>query len=95
MEHRTFEEWFALKLLPNIPPTSIIVMDNASYHSRRKEPKPTKSWTKAMLKEWLSSKGIAYPEQCLKSELWKIAERNQPDSPIYVVDDIASKAGNS
>jgi hypothetical protein len=29
-----FEEWFKNKLLPNIPPTSVIVMDNATYHSR-------------------------------------------------------------
>ena len=29
-----FEEWFRDKLLPNIPPNSLIVMDNALYHSR-------------------------------------------------------------
>ena len=27
-----FEEWFREKLLPNIPPNSLIAMDNASYH---------------------------------------------------------------
>lgn len=30
-----FENWFKTKLLPNIQPNSVIVMDNASYHSRR------------------------------------------------------------
>ena len=29
-----FEEWFRDKLLPNTPPNSLIIMDNASYHSR-------------------------------------------------------------
>ena len=29
-----FEKLFATKYLPNIPPNSFIVMDNASYHSR-------------------------------------------------------------
>ena len=28
-----FEEWFRDKLLPNVPLNSLIVMDNASYHS--------------------------------------------------------------
>ena len=28
-----FEEWFRDTLLPNAPPNSLIVMDNASYHS--------------------------------------------------------------
>ena len=41
-----FEEWFRDKLLPNVPPNSLIVMDNASYHSRRCEEFPVKSWTK-------------------------------------------------
>ena len=27
------EEWFASELLPNIQPNSLVVMDNASYHS--------------------------------------------------------------
>ncbi|XP_072377983.1 uncharacterized protein [Diabrotica undecimpunctata] len=30
-----FENWCSTKLLPSIPPNSVIVMDNASYHSRR------------------------------------------------------------
>ncbi|KAH8031591.1 hypothetical protein HPB51_019212 [Rhipicephalus microplus] len=33
MDGRYFEEWFTDKLLPNIPPKSVIVMDNAPYHS--------------------------------------------------------------
>ena len=28
----SFEEWFKSQLLPNIPPSSLIVMDNAPYH---------------------------------------------------------------
>ena len=32
-----FEEWFKDALLPNIDPNSLIVIDNASYHSRREE----------------------------------------------------------
>ena len=31
LEH--FEEWFNYSLLPNIPPKSLIVIDNAPYHS--------------------------------------------------------------
>ena len=36
-----FEEWFHDTLLPKLPPNSLIVMDNASYHSRMLEPVPT------------------------------------------------------
>ncbi|XP_066982753.1 uncharacterized protein [Macrobrachium rosenbergii] len=37
MNHEVFEEWFRCQLLPNIPPASVIVMDNAPYHSRKVE----------------------------------------------------------
>lgn len=29
-----FQSWFKVQLLPNIPPHSFIIMDNASYHSK-------------------------------------------------------------
>ena len=95
MNHQTFEEWFIDTLLPKIAPNSLIVMDNASYHSRKKELTPTKSWTKGKLMEWLSSKGVTYPDKCLKRELWEIAKRNKPQRPIYVIDEAASQAGKA
>ena len=93
MNHQTFEEWFGDSLLPNIQNNSIIVMDNASYHSRRKEPLPVKSWTKGKLIEWLANRGIDFPQGALKNELWEIVERHRPQNPCYVVDEMASKAG--
>ena len=33
-----FEEWFVTKRLPHVPANSLIVMDNASYHSRHSDP---------------------------------------------------------
>ena len=53
-----FEEWSRDKLLP---PNSPIVMDNASYHSRRCEELPVKNWTKKRMIEWLDEKRIPYP----------------------------------
>ena len=30
-----FIEWFTQQLLPNIPPISVIVLDNALYHNKQ------------------------------------------------------------
>lgn len=35
MDAHNFEKWFQERLLPNINPNSVIVMDNAPYHSRK------------------------------------------------------------
>ena len=58
-----FEEWFANKLLPNVQPNSLIVMDNAPVVILL----PVKSWTKKMMQEWLWAKGIVFPQKVLKS----------------------------
>ena len=81
------------KLLPNVKPNSLIVMDNASYHSRIDDPVPTKSWTKKCMIEWLFSHDISYPEKALKSEIWSIIHRVDA-SPKYVIDEIARASGH-
>ena len=85
-----FEECFAIKLLPNIPPNSLIVM--SSYHSRRSEPVLVKSWTKQKMQDWLQAKGIEFTTNVLKAELYSIIQRLKP-TPRYVVHDMAKAAG--
>jgi len=36
MEHRLFEQWFSQCLLPVLPEHTVIVMDNASFHRKKK-----------------------------------------------------------
>jgi hypothetical protein len=38
-----FETWFQHQLLPNVPRNSVIVMDNARYHSRQISKKPNQN----------------------------------------------------
>jgi hypothetical protein len=64
-----FEEWFNDTLIPKLEPNTLIVMDNASYHSRRLQKIPTKSSTKQEMKDWLTSLGMQFPERASKCEL--------------------------
>ena len=36
MEHSLFEQWFTQCLLPTLPEHTVIVMDNASFHRKKK-----------------------------------------------------------
>ena len=94
MTSKHFESWWSDQLLPNIPPNTLIVMDNAPYHSRRREAYLVKSWTKKKMVEWLTLKGIPYPDKCLKTEIWSIVKTHRPVHPEYFVDDIAKQAGH-
>ncbi|CAK9810938.1 hypothetical protein ANTPLA_LOCUS6733 [Anthophora plagiata] len=45
MNGATFMEWFQ-RILPSLKDGSVIVMDNAPYHSLKTESCPTMNWTK-------------------------------------------------
>ncbi|KAB0800354.1 hypothetical protein PPYR_06094 [Photinus pyralis] len=72
MNRGNFENWFKTQLVPNLPEKSLIIMDNASYHSGLLEKIPTKSWTKQRMIEWLGEKNIGYPEKAMKDQIWSI-----------------------
>ena len=60
MNTQHFMEWFKHRLLPQLPPHSLIIVDNAKYHNAVVEKAPTKNSTKTVMKEWLDKCGIAY-----------------------------------
>ena len=95
MDADKFEKWFQKQLLPNIPPSSIIVMDNASYHSRKIHKPPTSSNNKAIIKQWLERKGIEVPDGLMKVELMDLVTRHITAADTnYVIDKIASDHGH-
>ena len=49
MKATHFEEWFHDSLLPNLQSNSLIVIDNAPYHSRKHETVPTMSSTRCKI----------------------------------------------
>ena len=93
MNSENFEEWFHDKLLCNVPCNSLIVMDNASYHSRRIEKVPTSNSRKGDMQDWLKSHGIQYPERALKRELLSLIKLSNA-KPKYVIDEMAKAAGH-
>ena len=53
-----------------------------------------KSWTKKKVVEWLTHRGIPYPDKCLKTLIWSIVKIHRPVHPEYFVDDVAKQAGH-
>ena len=69
MNYENFKKWVENKLLPNIPPESVIVMDNAPYHSVLAEKIPTKYSTKLDMIQFLRNKGINCDKDMRKAQL--------------------------
>lgn len=92
MDAAHFEKWLS-QILNKIEPGSVIVMDNAPYHSRRLEKLPTTSWRKGDIIKWLQEKQIPFEETMLKVQLLDIVKVHKPKFVKYVVDEMALERG--
>lgn len=95
MNFENYWKWLTEKLLPNLEPRSVIVIDNASYHNKCLNPAPTSASKKADMQEWLSSKGIYYGSDMLKVELYKLILLHKPKYKEYAIDSIIKEKGHN
>ena len=96
MNSAVFENWFQTQLLPNIPKPSVIVMDNAPYHSRKINKPPTTADKKAVIREWLITNGVDCSESSLKAELLELVRKHTSatDNNYYFIDKITLENGH-
>lgn len=75
MNQQNFLQWFENQLLKNLTKPSVIVIDNAPYHSMLLTKTPNTSWNKAAIQEWLTTNKIEFAYTMLKVELLQIVNR--------------------
>ncbi|XP_068219992.1 uncharacterized protein [Palaemon carinicauda] len=93
MDCKTFKFWFENQLLPNINNQSLIIMDNAPYHSKILNKVPTISNKKCQILQWLESNKIDHDPAITKLELLKICKLHK-EREIYEIDQIAANHGH-
>ncbi|XP_050309960.1 uncharacterized protein LOC126745940 [Anthonomus grandis grandis] len=90
MNSDVFEKWFS-SVLRLVEPGSVIVIDNAPYHSRRVEKLSTSAWKKADIIDWIKSKDIQFDENLLKVQLLDIVRVHKDRYIKYIIDEMAHK----
>lgn len=90
MNGDTFYDWFC-GVLPRLKDNCVIVMDNASYHSVKKDPVPTTAWKKEDIQNWLKSKGVVLDKPMIKFRLLDMVNEIRPRHDKYVIDEEALK----
>lgn len=94
MNAELFQKWFVEMLLPNVPESSIIIMDNAAYHNVLSlDSPPTPNCAKKKILAWLDSNKIPYSRDCLKAELVELIQTLSLE-PIYAIDTLAKESGH-
>ncbi|CAI6343204.1 unnamed protein product [Macrosiphum euphorbiae] len=81
----SFFDWIK-GVIPLLKDNSIIVMDNAPYHSVKVERCPTMSWNKEEIESWLEQKGEEQ-KPLNKVALMDIVNQIKPQFDKYVIDE--------
>ncbi|XP_076028388.1 uncharacterized protein LOC143017484 [Oratosquilla oratoria] len=92
MNHITFKKWFLEQLLPNIPPRSAIIMNNAPYHNHQLEKASTSS-RKIDIIKWLTEKPIPHDSTHTRLELLHLVKLDKKVYMKYKINDLAAAAG--
>lgn len=94
-ESDSYEEWFIEKLLPKIPPNSVVVIDNnAPYHKKKEENIPDNTWKKQQIKNWLASKNIQLNDVTQKKDLLAVVnDVRSTYSTKHKIDEVARQRG--
>ena len=77
MNGDSYEQYFANSLCTNVRQGSLIVIDNAPYHSRNDETYPVSKWKKQQYIDWLKSKDIAVPKKFYEPNFGLCANRKE------------------
>jgi hypothetical protein len=88
MNFQNYEKWLREKLIPNLRPNSVVVIDNGQYHNVLLERTPTSNSKKVDTINWLSSHGIPSFDDMFKPQLYRLIQIHKPRAQKYVVDHI-------
>ncbi|XP_031352088.1 uncharacterized protein LOC116177294 [Photinus pyralis] len=88
-----FEKWFEQQLIPNLDEPSLIIMDNASYHSGLVEKSPNQCWTKMSLIEWLTSRDITFAPTMMQDQIWEVVKNHIPPK-LFRLNELALQHGH-
>ena len=86
--------WLRGQLIPNLTPKSVIVIDNASYHSVQEDKCPTQDSKKADIQAWLTMNNAGWSKDMLSVELLELCRTHRP-LPTYVVCETPNQHGHT
>ncbi|XP_023724109.1 uncharacterized protein LOC111873546 [Cryptotermes secundus] len=92
MNGHNFQKWLTEKLVPHVPPQSVMVLDSAPYHCVQIDKPPTPYSLKKDMISWLRHKG---DESMWKNDLYNQILSLKPKEKAFKIDSILSGHGHS
>ncbi|XP_072940847.1 uncharacterized protein [Epargyreus clarus] len=95
MNFQNYEKWLKTQLIPNLPPRSVVVVDNASYHNKKEDHCPASNGLKSDMQAWLREKGISFSPEMLKPQLYKLILLNKEKNIKFNMDHMLEEYGHT
>ncbi|XP_045760911.1 uncharacterized protein LOC123864478 isoform X2 [Maniola jurtina] len=87
-------DWLQNKLIPNLPPRSVVVVDTASPHDKEYDPAPSSNAKRSDMTAWLDQKGIHYTPDMYKPQLYQLINENKDRFKILALDKMLTDSGH-
>ena len=94
MDGESYKCYFEKSICQNIPKHSVIVIDNAPYHSKNTENYPTSKWQKQQFVDWLTEKNITFPDKALRADFWTLVKSEREKFPDKEMETVAKEYGH-
>uniref|UniRef100_A0A6P7G776 Uncharacterized protein LOC114338511 n=1 Tax=Diabrotica virgifera virgifera TaxID=50390 RepID=A0A6P7G776_DIAVI len=93
MNGNIFTQWITTQLIPNLEEPSLIIMDNAPYHSMLVEKQPSHCSRRDDIIIWLKANKINFSEALTRPELLQLAKMNRKAN-VYIIDELLREHGH-
>lgn len=87
MNFGNFQKWLVQKLIPNLPPRSVIVIDYAPYHNVQKDKAPNSN-SRKNFDRLVAGTNVHADNNMLKADLYELIKLNKPRHKKFIIDDI-------
>lgn len=94
MDSNLFEAWFEKTLIPKLSPHTVIVLDNAPYHSRLQRKIPNMNSLKSEIQDFLVEEDLYFDEKYTKKQLIEVLNTRLYEK-VYFVDHCAELNGHT
>ena len=93
MNGDNFFKWVKEKLIPHLPPKSVLIIDNAPYHNLQVDKCPIQVSREADIQAWLTRQQIPFGATLLKADRLQICKQHKP-TPSFLLDSILKEYGH-
>ena len=76
MNTEHYMEWFT-QLLSNLPPNSVIIVNNVTYHNKQRTKSKQQQTKKDDIKQRLNRQNIQYADTGINRHCWKVSNVQQ------------------